>query len=300
MSSVTNRVTEVKQPRGGYVKPSTFAKTVYDDGNHLEENENIHPSIVGMVVDYMTRFLITTDVENAFNISIDGYCMRMELLGNSISAEDVKKSGILKRNKRTTIEEAKRLFIITKDGENGAFSLLEQIKGLDDNSIIAACKIVTYDIWYRNPMIAMGAKNAEDTNPDKQTINNIRILIQRCLLFLEAFGPVIAEDFVFAEENKKGIVVKSGYTPTVDSGDGDYLTSDTMWDFKVSRSKLTSKQTLQLLMYYIMGKHSGMDIYKNIKKLGFFNPRLNVMHILNVDDIPEEAIKNVEKEVICY
>ena len=78
--------------------------------------------------------------------------------------------------------------------------------------------------------------------------------IHRCLLFLETFGPVIAEDFVFAEENKKGIVVKSGYTPTVDSGDGDYLTSDTMWDFKVSRSKLTSKQTLQLLMYYIMGK----------------------------------------------
>lgn len=90
MSSVTSRATEVKQPRGGYVKPSTFAKTVYDDGNHLEENENIHPSIVGMVVDYMTRFLITTDVENAFNISIDGYCMRMEFLGNSISAEDVK------------------------------------------------------------------------------------------------------------------------------------------------------------------------------------------------------------------
>ena len=35
-----------------------------------------------------------------------------------------------------------------------------------------------------------------------------------------------------------------GYTYDVDRGDGDYLTEDTLWDYKVSKNKLTSKTTL--------------------------------------------------------
>lgn len=53
-------------------------------------------------------------------------------------------------------------------------------------------------------------------------------------------------------------------------------------------------------MYYVMGKHSNMDIFKNIKSLGFFNPRLNTMYILDVNDIPQETIQTIEKEIICY
>ena len=51
MSSVTSRVKEIKQPRGGYIKPSMFSKTVFDDGIVLNESENVHASIIGMVVD---------------------------------------------------------------------------------------------------------------------------------------------------------------------------------------------------------------------------------------------------------
>lgn len=73
-----------------------------------------------------------------------------------------------------------------------------------------------------------------------------------------------------------------------------------MWEFKTTRSNITSKHTLQLLMYYIMGKHSEMDIYREIKKIGLFNPRLNVAYTLDVDNIPSDIIETVEKEVICY
>ena len=72
MSSVTSRVKEIKQPRGGYIKPSMFSKTVFDDGIVLNESENVHASIIGMVVDYMTRFLMTGNAEDAFRISILG------------------------------------------------------------------------------------------------------------------------------------------------------------------------------------------------------------------------------------
>ena len=49
-----------------------------------------------------------------------------------------------------------------------------------------------------------------------------------------------------------------------------------------------------------MGQHSDMDVYKSIKKLGFFNPRLNTMYVLDVDTISDDVIKAVETEVICY
>ena len=49
-----------------------------------------------------------------------------------------------------------------------------------------------------------------------------------------------------------------------------------------------------------MGKHSGKDEFKNIKKLGIFNPRLNTVYLLDTSVIPIEIIKEVENEVICY
>ena len=117
---------------------------------------------------------------------------------------------------------------------------------------------------------------------------------------MDKFGPVTVNGFVFAEIDGEGSFVKSGYTDTVDSGDGDFLTNDTIWDFKVSKANPTSKHTLQLLMYYIMGKHSGMDIFRNINKLGFFNPKLNTVYILEAERIPPEIIRTVEEDIICY
>ena len=104
-------------------------------------------------------------------------------------------------------------------------------------------------------------------------------------------GPIVKDGFTF-EPN--------GYTEIVNSGDGDYLTADTIWDFKVSKSKPTNKHTLQLLMYWIMGQHSGQAIFKNIQKLGIFNPRLNEVYLINTNAISKDIISEVESDIICY
>lgn len=260
MSSVTKRISEIKQPRGGYLKPSQFIIQTIDDKQVLNENENIHASIVGMAVDYLTRFIMGTDIVEAFKIS----CM-----GAKLAEQMFKQKNSLKT----------------------ASNLLSKITGLNDKSIISACKLVTYDVWYRNPMGALMAKGVDETNPNKDTIKNIRLMVERSVKFWNEYGPIIKDGFTF-EPN--------GYTKTVDTGDGDYLTADTLWDFKVSKSKPTNKHTLQLLMYWIMGQHSGQDTYKNIHKLGIFNPRLNTIYTIEIDDIPQEIIKEIEKEVICY
>ena len=72
MSSVTK---QIKQPRGGYIKPSQFQKIVFNDKLTLYE-ENLNSSIIGMVVDYLTRFTETLNVKSAFKISILGYQLR--------------------------------------------------------------------------------------------------------------------------------------------------------------------------------------------------------------------------------
>ena len=105
------------------------------------------------------------------------------------------------------------------------------------------------------------------------------------------FNPVSTND---SEQNN------GGYTATVSRGDGDYLSKDTLWDFKVSKKELTSKITLQLLMYWIMGIHSGRPEFQTIKMIGVFNPRLNTVYRMNVADIPKGVVKTVEDDVIRY
>jgi len=93
---------------------------------------------------------------------------------------------------------------------------------------------------------------------------------------------------------------EGGYTDTVEAGDGDFISKDTFWDFKVSKSHPTSKHTLQILMYYVMGLHSVHDHFKTISNLGFFNPRLNIAYICPVSKIPAETIMKIENDVLCY
>lgn len=156
----------------------------------------------------------------------------------------------------------------------------------------------------------MMAKNYKETNPDRKTVENIRIMVNRSLAFFNKYGPVTKDGFTFEPvdgresdyqrmcETKKGSW--GGYTSTVETGDGDFLTRDTLWDFKVTVSEPTSKHTLQLLMYWIMGQHSKQEVFKTITKIGIFNPRLNKVYLFAVNNLPKEIIEVVETEIICY
>ncbi len=278
MTNVTGRIGQIKQPRGGYVKPSMFDTVQLVDDHILNDVENIHGVILGMAVDYLVRYLIGKDVSAAFRISLKG-------------AERAEKYG-----EKGSIVVAQRL--------------MQRITGLNDESIVSACKLVSFDVWLRNPMGALTSKGVEDINPDAATIQNIEVLVKRSMNFFEKYGPVVRDGFTFEpkdasitgryQRNEERIGNYGGYTAVVSSGDGDYLTEDTMWDLKVSKTKPTSKNTLQILMYWIMGKHSGRAEFEKIIHIGIFNPRLNVVYLLDINKIPKETIKIVEKEVICY
>lgn len=250
MYSVTKRISQIKQPRGGYISRKSLQITQFDDGVVLNEVENIHASLIGLTVDYLTRFLMGASHEDAFKIS---------LMGASIIRE-------------------------TKNAEK----LLKKVKGLDDTSIICACQLSGYDVCFRAGI--MGYRPVQDILPDKPTIENIKIMVQRSLQFWKAYGPVVKDGFTF----------EGGYTDIISTGDGDYLTNDTLWDFKVSKDEPKPKYTLQLLVYYIMGVHSVHNEFNDVKKLGIYNPRLNKVYSTEISNIDRAIIDEVSKEVIGY
>lgn len=249
MPSVTQRIKEIKQPHGGYLKPSDFEEIQLNDDNKLGE-ENISSGLVGLVVDYMTRYVMGAPLKKAFEISLMG--------ANVIN------------------------------DTNNAMKLLNNIDGLNSKSIINACKLVGYDVCYRAGV--MGYEPVDEIQADDNTIQNIIIMINRSVKFFDNYGPIVTDGFTF----------EGGYTNTINAGDGDFLTKNTLWDFKVSSKKPTSAHTLQLLIYYIMGKHSIHSEFDNIEKLGIFNPRLNCVYLKEIKDIPLEIIEEVSDNVIGY
>lgn len=249
MASVTQRIREIKQPRGGYLNPSEFVKIQLEDNEILKE-ENIHSCLVGLAIDYLTRFMSGVSKEKAFKVS---------LLGATLSGEEIK-----------------------------ADKLLRLIKGLDNISIYNACKLVGYDVRFRTGQF--DSDKIDEIDPDVDTINNIRIMVKRSISFFDTYGPIVKDGFTF----------EGGYTDTITAGDGDFLTEDTLWDFKVSKNNLSSSNTLQLLVYYIMGIHSIYNEFNSIKKLGVFNPRLNCVYLKIVSDISKDVIEDVSINVIGY
>ena len=250
MVSVMRRIKETKQPRGGYIKPKDFNVIELNDGIDLYGEENVHSNLIGLAVDYLTRFTMGTSLEKAFEISLRG-------------ASNVNESDY-------------------------AEELLNGISGLDDNSIENACKLVGFDVAFRAGIA--GYKPVHTIQPDFLTIANIRIMVNRGLNFFKLYGPTVKDGFTF----------EGGYTSSINTGDGDFLTENTLWDFKVSKSAPTNKHTLQLLIYYLMGVHSIHSEFKQIENLGIFNPRLNKVYLLPISTISNEIINEVNTTVIGY
>ena len=248
--SVTQRIGFIKQPYGGYIKPSDMQVTYYKNKELLHENEVVHSSLMGLAVDYLTRFSIYQNKVEVFRISLNG----------ALQINDL---------------------------ENAA-DLLDEIEGLDYQSIENAIRLCGYDVIFRTGLRYYVPVN--EIEIDKNSVDNVRIMVRRTLDFLDQEKKIVQYGFTF----------KGGYTDCIATGDGDVLTEDTLWDFKVSKSKPNSKQTLQILVYYLMGLHSIHDYFKNVKYIGIYNPRLNCSYKLAIDSIDNNVISEVEKEVIGY
>jgi hypothetical protein len=257
MTTVTRRIKEVKQPRGGYINPKAMEVRQLEDGKPTPLDhtaENIHASLVGLAVDYLTRLANGAEPRDAFAISLHG----ASLLGYAVLAR------------------------ATADVDSLAPGRV------DAAAISAACRLSGFDVAFRAGPL-MYNPNAQ-TDPDTVTAEHIAVMVERSLAFFREYGPVTLDGFTFP----------GGYTDTVTSGDGDFLTAETVWDFKVSVTGPTKDHTLQLLMYCLMGQRSGQPQFDAIRHLGVFNPRLNTVYRVALANITAEVVAEVACDVIGY
>lgn len=142
---VTKFLKKIEQPRGGFITRKDMLREQLDDGRVLYDSENVHPSLIGMAVDYLTRYMLFGDKESSFKISLIG---------------------------ATLVHETHR-----------AERLLESIDRLNSESVIAALKLSGYDVAYRAGRIHY--RNMDSIEPDAETIENVIIMVNRSVLFFK-------------------------------------------------------------------------------------------------------------------
>lgn len=190
MFSVTQRIKSIKgtpnaQPRGGFLPTKQLKIEEYSDGYELKtEYEQVHASLVGLTVDYLTRFIFDKNARDAFAISLMG----AELIGERNYALKL----------ITSIEkEWKKKQTIT------------------DKIVANALQLSAYDVVYRSS--PLGYRPAKDVVADPFTTTDIYMMLDRTLSFLKTQKPLVAFGFSFSGKDAKYIRIGDGDALTQDA-----------------------------------------------------------------------------------
>lgn len=249
--------------------------------------ENLHSTTVGLAVDYLTRLAgMKPPADEALSTIAEVF--RVALDGAAAISEDPAYASV----KAEAEEAVSWLDVLVQEDGIAVFEI-------NENAARAACRLVTFDVGKRAGVQFYNPASSRLV-PDEATVSHILRMVLRSVRFFVEHGPIISNGFVFADPQKYLKGDRGGYTDLVTSGDGDFLTPDTLWDFKVSKAKPNKDHALQLLMYFIMGKESGLPEFETVTHVGIFNPRLGTAHRLAVADVPTDVIETVRRDVIGY
>jgi hypothetical protein len=165
MATVMQRIKQIKQPRGGFIPPKTLEQAQFLDSHELNTVENLSPMVMGIMVDYLTRYAQTGSVEEAFAIPLRG----------------------LELAKTYTPE-----WPMVKQADD----LLDKIDGFSEVSLDAATIFTTFfDTYYRvGPRVA---QTLDPKAPDTATRQNMMIMVDRSITFFTAVSPLVASDLTF-------------------------------------------------------------------------------------------------------
>lgn len=178
------------------------------------------------------------------------------------------------------------------DSDN-AEQLLSAVKGTDAKSLRAALKLVCYDSCLRAGASLQMARNSIEARDHfaRSECKLLHQILDNEKVFYATFGRITRSRLTFP----------GGYSATIDSGDGDLCTKDTLWDLKCSRHKPKKEDTLQILVYYIMAINSDDAVnYADIQYLGIMNPVMGLYYRIKISEIPNETFYAVCKDVIRY
>ena len=243
-------------PLNKIIKSSAFTvKQLSQNAFISKEDENIRPTEVGTIVDYLSRYVLLAD-EHAFDVANDK--AKQDLIHEIIPVKEYKK----------LLDQEERLGYLVKD--------LSDVDSLSDEAIYLATDICAWEDAFRS-----GRYVKPKVHPDKLTTEHIKMMIQRVEEFFEEFGWPIRDAFFAKTEN--GFV----------SGDGDYLLKHTLLDLKVSvQTTMQISWVRQLLLYYTLGFYNHFN-NENIERLMIFNARTNTVFFIDIADIDPSVFEFV-------
>ena len=171
--------------------------------------------------------------------------------------------------------------------ENKAQSLAKKVTGLDDTSIIAAMHLANYEDCLKSVTEYRVLDEKEITS---DIIKNIKVLFNRIMSFMARYGSKIIYNHT----------LEGGYTDAVDTGTIPFVTNESILLLSFSENEPSIEETLELLIYYVMSKHSIYPTLKEVKYVSFYNPITNTFFKCNAPLISGTAVSLIEEKVLKY
>lgn len=295
MTTVTRRIEEMSSFAPEHISTQLFREHTYTDGYTLHPKEKLHAAAIGTSVDNLTRTLTLPTSHTATPTAYRQACM--DIFTHSLSGlRVIDLSGKLQHN----------------DPEEYWLELIDTLSPKPTPEHVEAV--------VRLSIAEMAFRSSRPTNvhidiatPD---IENIMIMAKRSVTMLDDLGGPLVSGFHFDEGGQAVLddsLIKQaryygGYTSTVTSGDGDFLTNTHLLDMKVSTRPASKRHLLQVLTYWRMGLHSfdrgekplyGGAFY-NVTHLGIINPRLFTSYTVDCNQFTREDKDFIDNEVIEY
>lgn len=275
MSSVSELVENVEQPVFGILPVNKFVKKELRQDSYVLSNKSKIPAThLGLIVDYCVKYILGVKLSDILHVEYSGYAEHIRVSAirfyDSISEQALTQIYIEDERREICLSD-----FISKVENAGTF----------DDFVTNMFYIIQYGDFIRNIRYAYNRLGETFTTElSKEELQDILIYFIRTQSWINTF------DCVTPMYKFKPF----GYNSTVTSGEGDFCTDKTLWDLKVSNGNPTTKDTLQLLMYYIMAKHSGNKLYSNVDSIGVYNPKLDSTWLCNIDTVDRNTIKYVE------
>lgn len=232
--------------------------------HHFGDDINLkNTPLISITINYLTRYFLLKENNDSKLSEIE--CKEKAFL--------IPKKGSEISNKKSEFDDLLKRINIKNDQ-------------IDDETIINAMQISNFSFFYW--LDNFKYEQIKEANPDNETINNIRIMVQRSVDFFKN-NDFYECSILFDEALSK--------TKCLTKADADFMSKKTLWKFSTQKEMKKNKDLIKLLIYYVLSKKTPnweKSIYKDLDSIGIFNPRLNISIFWKIDDINKELIKKID------
>lgn len=300
-SSLSKRVKQVMQPKGGYLPISKFQVVNLKDDfkvtNYKNKDQEIFSKLINEVVNSISMYLYTNDFAASFRLAIRGifsYINDYKEYSIKYFRDDELTELMLDfKSKITTAFN----FNLDDEDESNNYEIIRNIFTVCQFEVIARFGYEPYKLWKKSRGKKIEVDFKSGTVIPDYICRNVIIFIKRTLEFYKNLNKIDFGELLYNSE-------------LISSGSCDFISKETLWKLQISQFDFKNNRnidevTLKLIISYLMIKnntHYNSKNYSWVSNVGIFNPYINSFCIVYdvVEKIDPIYIKEIEEEVIGF